>query len=116
MAWPPETSYWGVSHARRFGSFQTDHAFTVGYLAPRARTKSPNSFAFGLQVLRAFTDPLQPEAQAGIGPVGVRTTFMPRACAPATKESSIPNTPGAYCAGFLPSNPFGFFVAVGDGA
>ena len=83
---------------------------------PSARTKAPKSCALGLHVERAFTEPLQPDAHAGIGPVGVSTTLMPRAWAPATKESSIPNTPGAYAAGFLPSKPLGFFVDVGEGA
>ena len=38
------------------------------------------------------TEPPQRDAQAGIGPVGVSSTWMPRAWAPATKESSSPKS------------------------
>ena len=75
----PDTSYCGRSHERRFGSFQIDHSFTVGYRVPSARTNWPNSCGLGLHTRLMASEPRQREAQAGIGPVGVSRTCIPRA-------------------------------------
>src|SRR3954451_18287519 len=80
----------GVSQPPWFGSFQSDPRFTGGARGPRAVTNLPYSAGLGLQMRRALAEPPHEEAHAGPGPVGVSSTEMPRALAPATSASTSP--------------------------
>ncbi len=70
----------------------------------------------GLQVERALTEPPQRDAHAGIVPVGVSITCMPRCCAPAIRLSSRANFFCEYAAGLDPLKCLGFFLLLGLGA
>src|SRR3954454_5900610 len=102
----------GVSQPPWFGSFQSDQRFTVGKRRPRAVTNCPYSAGFGLQMRRALAEPPHEEAHAGPGPVGVRSTVMSRAAAPATSASSSPR---AYALGSVASK-LGLLLDCGLGA
>ena len=117
MACEPDVSYCGAQ-PRAQVRLVPDRPLSSpsGSAVPSARTKRAELLRSGLQVRGVATEPLQREAHAGIGPVAVSRTSSPRAWAPATKESSIANTPAGYAAGFLPSKPFGFFLEFGEGA